>query len=91
MTNQGRGNLARAQAEAERQAARRESSKSNQLAEQMKQKYGKWTGEQGVWAKEVDRDDVDKHMSRTNVEPGSSYDPSTWVVNWVTRDYMNPQ
>lgn len=35
--------------------------------------------------------DVDKHMSRTNVEPGSSYDPSTQVVNWVTRDYMNPQ
>jgi outer membrane murein-binding lipoprotein Lpp len=48
MTNQGQGNLARAQAEAERQAARRESSKANQLAEQMKQKYGKWTGEQGV-------------------------------------------
>jgi hypothetical protein len=56
------------------------------LAEQMKQKYGKWTGEQGVWAKEVDSD-VDKHMSRTNVEPGSSYHPSTWVVNWVTRLY----
>jgi hypothetical protein len=31
--------------------------------------------------------DVDKHMSRTNVEPGSSYHPSTWVVNWVTRLY----
>lgn len=41
------------QVEADKRAARREDSKASQLAEQMKQKYGKWTdkGASGTAAK----------------------------------------
>jgi hypothetical protein len=45
MTNRKRADLGRSQAESGRRASKREDTKASQLAQKMKDKYGKWTND----------------------------------------------